>query len=88
MRKLASCNRNIEEMRVRNDLMYYLVLNVQKGELKPPFTDSPPQGPLPVMSQYTVSMSGSLLTNHNSIREKIKMYKLSRKFLLLFGPST
>ncbi|XP_069697405.1 uncharacterized protein [Periplaneta americana] len=47
MRKLAACNRSIDEMRLRNDFMYYLVLNVQKGELKPPFTESPPIGPLP-----------------------------------------
>ncbi|KAJ9592652.1 hypothetical protein L9F63_015682, partial [Diploptera punctata] len=52
MRKLASCNHSIDEMRTRNDFMYYLALNVQKGELKAPFTENPPHGPLPNMSQY------------------------------------
>ncbi|XP_022916690.1 uncharacterized protein [Onthophagus taurus] len=47
MRKLAVCNRTIDEMKLRNDFMYYLVMNVQNGELRPPFLDNPPPGPLP-----------------------------------------
>lgn len=47
MRKLTTCNRSIEEMKLRNDFMYYLVMNVQNGELRPPFTENPPPGPLP-----------------------------------------
>lgn len=47
MRKLTTCNRSIEEMKLRNDFMYYLVMNVQNGELRPPFTENPPAGPLP-----------------------------------------
>ncbi|KAB0793548.1 hypothetical protein PPYR_13168 [Photinus pyralis] len=50
MRKLATCNRTLAEMRLRNDFMYYLVLNVQNGELRPPFTENPPQGPLPALA--------------------------------------
>ncbi|CAH1116287.1 unnamed protein product [Phaedon cochleariae] len=47
MKKLATCNRSIEEMKLRNDFMYYLVVNIQQGELQPPFTDNPPTSPLP-----------------------------------------
>ncbi|KAL1488655.1 hypothetical protein ABEB36_014455 [Hypothenemus hampei] len=47
MKKLATCNRSIEEMKLRNDFMYYLVVNIQQGELLPPFTEPPPQSPLP-----------------------------------------
>ncbi|XP_060521513.1 uncharacterized protein LOC132699066 [Cylas formicarius] len=47
MKKLATCNRSIAEMKLRNDFMYYLVVNVQQGELQPPFTELPPAGPLP-----------------------------------------
>ncbi|KAJ8949074.1 hypothetical protein NQ318_016977 [Aromia moschata] len=47
MKKLTTCNRTIEEMRLRNDFMYYLVVNIQQGELRPPFTDNPPTCPLP-----------------------------------------
>uniref|UniRef100_A0A8D9BT53 DUF4485 domain-containing protein n=1 Tax=Cacopsylla melanoneura TaxID=428564 RepID=A0A8D9BT53_9HEMI len=47
MRKLLSCAQTIEEMKLRNDFMYYLVLNLQAGELQAPFTLSPPPpGPL------------------------------------------
>ncbi|XP_017771725.1 PREDICTED: uncharacterized protein LOC108559094 [Nicrophorus vespilloides] len=47
MKKLTTCNKSIEEMKLRNDFMYYLVLNVQNRELRSPFTESPPPGPLP-----------------------------------------
>nr|CAD7414860.1 unnamed protein product [Timema cristinae] len=29
-----------------NDFLYYLALNLQNGELRPPFTENPPKGPL------------------------------------------
>ncbi|XP_076256799.1 uncharacterized protein LOC143194095 isoform X2 [Rhynchophorus ferrugineus] len=47
MKKLATCNKSIEEMKLRNDFMYYLVVNIQQGELQPPFTEPPPTSPLP-----------------------------------------
>ncbi|XP_066259694.1 uncharacterized protein [Euwallacea similis] len=47
MKKLATCNRSIKEMKLRNDFMYYLVVNIQQGELQPPFTEPPPASPLP-----------------------------------------
>ncbi|XP_067005638.2 uncharacterized protein [Anabrus simplex] len=46
LNKLSNCNRSIDEMRLRNDFMYYLVLNVQNGELRPPFNSNPPAGKL------------------------------------------
>lgn len=54
MRKLATCNHSVNEMKLRNDFMYYLVLNVQNGELKPPFTDNPPSGALPALAHLLV----------------------------------
>lgn len=56
MRKLSTCNRTINEMKLRNDFMYYLVLNVQNAELRPPFTDYPPTGPLPSLAHLLVYM--------------------------------
>ncbi|ENN81696.1 uncharacterized protein LOC109546522 [Dendroctonus ponderosae] len=47
MKKLATCNRSLEERKLRNDFMYYLVVNIQQGELQPPFTEPPPTSPLP-----------------------------------------
>lgn len=35
--------------------MYYLVINIQAGELQPPFTDNPPQAPLPTIAHLLVS---------------------------------
>ncbi|KAI5746845.1 uncharacterized protein LOC103509149 [Diaphorina citri] len=47
MRKLLSCAHTMDEMKLRNDFMYYLVLNLQAGELQAPFTlCPPPPGPL------------------------------------------
>lgn len=55
MKKLTTCNRTMEEMKLRNDFMYYLVINVQQGELQPPFTDNPPTSPLPHIANLLVS---------------------------------
>lgn len=46
MRKLSTCNKSVDEMKLRNDFIYYLVLNAQEGELKAPFNEAPPTGPL------------------------------------------
>ncbi|KAJ9593783.1 hypothetical protein L9F63_027574 [Diploptera punctata] len=54
MNKLDSCNHSIDEMRIRNGFMYSLTENVQKGKLKPPFTEDPPQEPLSDMDQQIV----------------------------------
>lgn len=54
MRKLAACNRTINEMKLRNDFMYYLVLNVQNGELRTPFTENPTPGPLSTFAHLLV----------------------------------
>ncbi|KAF5293495.1 hypothetical protein FQA39_LY02980 [Lamprigera yunnana] len=50
MKKLSNCNRTINEMKLRNDFMYYLLLHVQNGELHPPFNENPPSGPLPALA--------------------------------------
>ncbi|KAJ8933848.1 hypothetical protein NQ314_013770 [Rhamnusium bicolor] len=58
MKKLTTCNRSIEEMKLRNDFMYYLVVNIQQGELHPPFTENPPTSPLPNIANLLVSAGG------------------------------
>lgn len=35
-------NKSIAEMQLRNNFMYYLVLNLQEGYLRPPFENPPP----------------------------------------------
>ncbi|RZC41248.1 uncharacterized protein BDFB_006841 [Asbolus verrucosus] len=47
MKKLSSCNRTVNEIKLRNDFMYYLIVNIQHGELQSPFNENPPQKPLP-----------------------------------------
>lgn len=72
MRKLASCNRTVEEMKMRNDFMYYLVLNVDAGELKKPFTDDPPSELVSLahlLVSYIISKSFSFITSNNFIDE-------------------
>ncbi|KAF6197336.1 hypothetical protein GE061_006712 [Apolygus lucorum] len=51
LRKLSQSNRNVNEMKLRNEFMFHLLQNLQAGELHPPFKDPPPAGPLPVFSQ-------------------------------------
>lgn len=55
MRKLSTCNKSIDEMKLRNDFIYYLVLNAQEGELKAPFNEMPPAGPLLELAKMLVS---------------------------------
>lgn len=46
IRKLLNSAHTVAEMKLRNDFMYYLVINLQNGELQAPFTSPPPPGPL------------------------------------------
>lgn len=54
MKKLSNCNRTVNEIKLRNDFMYYLIVNMQKGELQPPFNENPPQKPLPSIAHFLV----------------------------------
>ncbi|BES99195.1 Hypothetical protein NTJ_12012 [Nesidiocoris tenuis] len=51
LRKLSKSNRNVTEMRLRNQFMYALLMNLQEGQLHPPFREPPPAGPLPSFAQ-------------------------------------
>ncbi|XP_024944779.1 uncharacterized protein LOC107271750 [Cephus cinctus] len=42
LRFLMASNKTVSEMQLRNDFMYYLVLNLQEGSLRPPFNSPPP----------------------------------------------
>ncbi|KAF7393256.1 hypothetical protein HZH66_009089 [Vespula vulgaris] len=50
LRFLKNCAKSMNEMKLRNDFMYFLVLNVQEGELKEPFNKPPPNQPLLTMT--------------------------------------
>ncbi|KAK2583177.1 hypothetical protein KPH14_009197 [Odynerus spinipes] len=43
LRLLMDANNDIAEMRLRNDFMHYLVLNLQESHLRPPFDEPPPK---------------------------------------------
>ena len=55
--KLKHVNQSVEEARLRNDFMYYLNLNCEKGQLLPPFDQMPPNNlvldPTFLMAQKT-----------------------------------
>ncbi|KAK2582779.1 hypothetical protein KPH14_005044 [Odynerus spinipes] len=51
LRFLKNSARSVDEMRLRNDFMYFLVLNVQGGELKAPFNKPPPNKSLLSMAK-------------------------------------
>lgn len=57
MRKLASCNQSVAEMKLRNDFMYHLVVNIQNHKLKEPFTDEPPHTALQELVHLLVGIS-------------------------------
>ncbi|XP_043683086.1 uncharacterized protein LOC122636177 [Vespula pensylvanica] len=42
LRFLMKTNHDIAAMRLRNDFMHYLVLNLQESQLRPPFDKPPP----------------------------------------------
>ena len=44
--KLKTCGASVQEARLRNDFLYYLVKNCELGELRPPFAEKPPNGQL------------------------------------------
>lgn len=44
--KLTTAASSIQEARLRNDFLYYLIQNCNAGELGHPFKENPPKGPL------------------------------------------
>lgn len=54
MKKLSTCNHSVNEIKLRNDFMYYLIVNVQNGELQFPFNENPPTKPLPSIAHLLV----------------------------------
>jgi len=46
VQKLLASNKSVTEMKLRNEFMNQLVLTVQDGELRPPFSQYPPSAPL------------------------------------------
>ncbi|XP_063221191.1 uncharacterized protein LOC134530364 [Bacillus rossius redtenbacheri] len=46
IRKLKSCTSSINEMKLRNNFMFHLVINLRTGCLLHPFNKPPKQGPL------------------------------------------
>lgn len=56
MRKLSTSNNSVPEMKLRNDFMYYLVMNIQNNTLKSPFIDDPPNGTLLEIGHLLVNM--------------------------------
>ncbi|KAL0279281.1 UNVERIFIED_CONTAM: hypothetical protein PYX00_000876 [Menopon gallinae] len=44
--KIMKSNKTLNDLRLRNDFMSYLSMNVQSGELKAPFDQDPVRGPL------------------------------------------
>lgn len=55
IRKLSGCNTSLKELRLRNDFMYYLVLYLRNGDLKPPFNLPPSMNKLEELVHNLVS---------------------------------
>lgn len=44
IQKLTTTNQSMEEVRLRNDFLFYLARNCEEGTLMPPFDQRPPAG--------------------------------------------
>ncbi|XP_014255037.1 uncharacterized protein LOC106669808 [Cimex lectularius] len=64
LKKLVHSNRTIDEMKLRNDFLYHLVLNINNGKLEPPFDKNPPSGPLTAIAQLLPG--GGANVQHNT----------------------
>lgn len=54
--KLTTAASSIQEARLRNDFLYYLIQNCNSGELGHPFKENPPKGPLYNILNLLVSL--------------------------------
>lgn len=57
---LSNCHRTQHEMKLRNEYMFYLVKNLQSGDLNEPFRSAPHTGPLP---DFDATLPGGLAWN-------------------------
>ncbi|CAG2061716.1 unnamed protein product [Timema podura] len=92
--KLKGCSYSTDEMRLRNDFMFYLVTNLQSGELRSPFRRVPPKGPLAralvghyddgddILSDETEFMSSSDTDSHRKPLPRLPRPPASGKFLV------
>nr|CAD7576157.1 unnamed protein product [Timema californicum] len=83
--KLKGCSYSTEEMRLRNDFMFYLVTNLQSGELRSPFRKAPPKGPLAraLVGHYDDAdgLSGEsdeFMSSSDSDSHRKRLFQLSR----------
>lgn len=72
----------MNEMKLRNDFMYFLVLNVQEGELKEPFNKPPPNQPLLTMTNLLVNKR--LIQSNNNF---INRWKYEIKIIIILQPA-
>lgn len=54
IKKLGKSHKTLNELRLRNDFIYYLARNVENGILEPPFNEDPPQKSLKMISKNWV----------------------------------
>ncbi|XP_058825111.1 uncharacterized protein LOC131685426 [Topomyia yanbarensis] len=71
LHKLANTNQSLEEVRLRNDFLFYLSRNCNDGNLLPPFDQKPPSGYvldathlLPVLGTSAATTSKPLYEAH------------------------
>lgn len=52
--KIMKSNKTLSDLKLRNDFMSYLSMNVHSGELKAPFDQDPVRGPLKLVAKDLV----------------------------------
>ncbi|EFA08209.1 uncharacterized protein LOC103313929 [Tribolium castaneum] len=82
MKKLSTCNRTLNEIKLRNDFMYYLIVNIQNGELQPPFNENPPQKPLPSIAHLLPGGAEAEARDEAAAFEKMEETTAGRKPML------
>ncbi|XP_062547915.1 uncharacterized protein LOC134219725 [Armigeres subalbatus] len=76
--KLSTANQSLEEVRLRNDFLFYLGRNCEEGTLLPPFDQTPPPGYV-LNSTHLMPSLGTEMTASASSRPIYETYS---------GPST
>ncbi|XP_029722564.2 uncharacterized protein LOC115263394 [Aedes albopictus] len=73
IQKLSATNQSMEEVRLRNDFLFYLARSCEEGTLMPPFDQRPPSGYV-LNSSHLMPMLGTEMTASTSTRPIYEAY--------------
>ncbi|XP_046836156.1 uncharacterized protein LOC124431857 [Vespa crabro] len=88
LRFLMNTNHDIAAMRLRNDFMHYLVLNLQESQLRPPFDKPPPIIEcLKDIARFIVSVPGKIDVTDDALDSLINLEDLAEEKSMIMSLS-